>query len=251
MSTPRGLAATLLLNPFSTMCRKRHLALCSLLILLSVIRPEAARSQAFAGETPMADLIQSPGDSVAADTLPAAPKPHLLPANMSWAERALWDEHGLFRSTGLASPLTTESRKSELALRRTMLTIHQVGGFVTLGCMATAAWYGQHALDHPAVRTYRGMHQTFVALTIPTYSATALLAALSPPPLIRRDEVSTTTIHKTLAWVHFAGMIVTPILGAFLHRNHRLSYDQLVRYHQVSAYVTTAAMAGSMLVITF
>ncbi len=185
------------------------------------------------------------------DTLPPPPKPRLMPTNMSFMEHFLWDEDGFFRNIGLASPLTPESRKSELALRRTMLTIHQIGGFVTLGCMVTAVWYGQHSLDHPTVREYRSMHQTFVTATIISYSATGLLAVLSPPPLIRRDEVSTTTIHKTLAWIHFAGMVITPILGASLHRNHQMSYDQLARFHQVSAYITTATFAAAMLVITF
>jgi hypothetical protein len=189
-------------------------------------------------------------DSTQVDSLPPAPKPRLLPANMSFLERGLWDENGFLRNIGIASPLTPESRKSELALRRTMLSIHQIGGFVTLGLMGTAVWYGQHALDHPAVKTYRNMHQTFVAATIISYSATGLTAVLTPPPLIRRDEVSTTTIHKTLAWVHFAGMVLTPILGATLHRSRNMSYDQLARFHQISAYVTTATFAAAMIVIT-
>jgi len=170
---------------------------------------------------------------------------------MSFLERGLWDENGFLRNIGIASPLTPESRRSELALRRTMLSIHQIGGFLTLALMGTTVWYGQHALDHPAVRTYRNMHQTFVTATIISYTATGLLSVLSPPPLIRRDEVSTTTIHKTLAWIHFAGMVLTPILGASLHRNRSMSYDQLARFHQVSAYVTTATFAAAMIVITF
>ncbi len=230
---------------------KNAVALALVLIPLAAVSPPGVRAQVFASETPMAELITSGADTVSTDSLPPPPKPHLLPSNMSFMERTLWDEDGFFRNVGMAAPLTPESRKNELTLRRTMLSIHQIGGFVTLGCMVTAVWYGQHSLDHPAVRTYRSMHQTFVTATIATYSATGLLAVLSPPPLIRRDEVSTTTIHKTLAWVHFVGMVATPVLGAFLRRNRQFSYNQLARYHQVSAYITTAAMAGSMLVITF
>jgi hypothetical protein len=190
-------------------------------------------------------------DSTQVDSLPPAPKPRLLPTSMSFLERALWDEDGFLRNVGIISPLTPETRKNELALRRTMLSIHQIGGFVTLGLMGAAVWYGQHALDHPAVKTYRSMHQTFVTATIISYSATGLMAVLAPPPLIRRDEVSTTTIHKTLAWVHFAGMVLTPILGASLHRGRVIDYGQLARFHQISAYVTTATFAAAMIVITF
>jgi hypothetical protein len=165
---------------------------------------------------------------------------------MSFLEHDLWDEDGFLRKIGIAGSLNTESRKEELTARRTMLTMHQIGGFVTLGLMGTAAYAGQMALD--GKRSFRNVHQTFVTATIATYSATALLAALSPPPLIRRDEVSTTTIHKTLAWIHFAGMIVTPILGSTITRR---SPPARAHVHQISAYITTATFAASMIVITF
>jgi hypothetical protein len=168
---------------------------------------------------------------------------------MSFVEKGLWGEHGLVRSVGLASPLTPEVRMHELSVRRTMLTAHQIGGLITLGLMGTAVYFGQQTLDHPHTRSFRRDHQTFVTATILSYGVTGLLAALSPPPLIRRNETSTITIHKTLAWVHFAGMILTPILGASLHRN--FSHDQLARFHHVSAYLTFGALLASFIVITF
>ncbi|MCX6121651.1 MAG: hypothetical protein NTX44_08535 [Ignavibacteriales bacterium] len=181
------------------------------------------------------------------DSLPQIPKRKLLPDNMSFMEKGLWGENGFFRSAGLAAPLTPESRKSELALRRTMLVAHQIGGFVTLGSMITAAYFGQKLID--GNYGYRRNHQYAVTATIISYSATGLLAVLSPPPMIRRNEMSTTTIHKTLAWVHFAGMVLTPILGASIGRNATTS--QKAHFHQVSAYITTAALAASLIVITF
>jgi hypothetical protein len=72
--------------------------------------------------------------------------------------------------------------------------------------------------------------------------------------LIRRDETSTTTIHKTLAWIHFAGMILTPIIGnTILKRGPVGRYADLnqARFHQISGYVTTAVFAASMIVVTF
>ncbi len=191
-------------------------------------------------------LLFGPVLSVQADSLSPPPKRRLLPENISFAEKGLWGEDGFFRTAGLASPLTPEVRKSELGLRRTMLSVHQVGGFVTLGLMGTAAYFGQKLIDGD--RGYRTNHQIFVTATIVSYSGTALLAILSPPPVIRRDEVSTTTIHKTLAWVHAAGMILTPILGASLGRS---SSSQEARFHQVAAYFTTATLAASLITITF
>lgn len=184
---------------------------------------------------------------------PVHPKPKLLPDNMSLMERSLWGEGGIIRWIGIASPLTPEVRKSELSVRRTMLSIHQVGGFVTLGLMITAAYYGQKYLNN-SLSSDRKMHQTFVTATIASYSLTGLLAILSPPPMIRRDETSTTTIHKTLAWVHFVGMIATPIIGNMVRkRSGRYSYTDLstAHFHQVAAYITTGVFAASLIVITF
>ncbi len=173
----------------------------------------------------------------------------LLPDNMSWFERTMWGEDGVLRSVGIASPLTPEVRKSELGVRRTMLTMHQIGGFVTLGLMAGAVVYGQRYLDN-FQRNDRSLHQTFVTATIVSYGLTAALAAFSPPPFIRRNEISTTSIHKTLAWIHFAGMIVTPILGSMINRRGTDFLAQ-ARLHQVSAYITTAVFTAAMVVMTF
>ena len=188
-------------------------------------------------------------DSVSTDSARMAATNRLMPANISWMEKGLWGENGLIRKVGIASPLTPETRKSELALRRTMLTAHQIGGFITLGLMGFTVYYGQRTMNEGDPRNLRNIHANFVTASIISYSATGLLAILSPPPLIRRDEVSTTTIHKMLAWIHFAGMVVTPIIGASLHRS--MSYDRLVRFHQVSAYITTTALAASLIVVTF
>ena len=190
-------------------------------------------------------------DTALADSIPHPVQRKLLPDNMSFMERGMWGENGFFRGVGIVGPLTPEERKNELGIRRTMLTIHQVCGPLALVAMGFATWYGQKSLDHPSVRQYRQWHQIAVTTTIASYSATAVLAALAPPPLIRRDETSTTSIHKDLAWIHFAGMVLTPILGSMLHRGRTSNYGSLAHFHQVSAYVTTAAMAASLIVVTF
>lgn len=181
------------------------------------------------------------------DSTESSPKHSLLPANTSFMERTMWGETGILRTTGIFPALTPDERKSELQLRRTMLSIHQIGGFVTLGLMASAAYCGQQVLN--GNRRYYPAHKFFVGSTILSYTATGMLSVLSPPPLIRRDEFSTITVHKTLAWVHFLGMVVTPIIGASL--KHSMNYNQLARYHQISAYVTTAALAAAMISVTF
>jgi hypothetical protein len=194
-------------------------------------------------ETP--EMLVAPMPA-AGDSGIVEPQRKLLPEKMSFAERGLWGESGLMRTLGVTSELTPQSRKNELTARRTMLGIHQIGGFVTLGLMMGAAYCGQKMIDGDY--TYLRTHKALVSATILSYSTTGLLSVLSPPPLIRRSEMSTTTIHKLLAWVHFTGMVVTPILGKSI--SHSTNTD-IRRVHQISAYVTTAALASSLIVITF
>ena len=216
-------------------------------IMLPSEMPYLLRLQKLSDASDLVDPMISARDSWRQDSGPSTVKGKLLPDNMSLMEHGLWGESGILRTIGLAGPLTPETRKSELGLRRTMLSLHQIGGFVTLGLMGTAAYYGQKVIDG---QDFWGAHQSFVAATIVSYSITAMLSILSPPPLIRRDETSTTTIHKTLAWIHFAGMIVTPILGKLIG-GRRSFDDQRARIHQTAAYITTATLAASLIIITF
>jgi len=190
------------------------------------------------------------------DSLPVSVvrRSRLLPENLGFFERNLWTENGLFRTMGIASPLTPESRKSELKLRRTMLVAHEVSGFVTLGLMVTTVYYGQKVLNEFYTSNYRPLlskHTQFVDATIATYSITALLSLLSPPPVIRRDEISTVSIHRALAWVHVTGMILTPIIAAIAKKGRGATDMSVLRIHQISGYITTAAFAASMIVVTF
>lgn len=191
-------------------------------------------------------------NTVLSDTTIQTFKPKLLPDKMSFLERGLWGENGLMRGIGLASPLTPEVRKHELEVRRTMLTAHQIGGFTTLGLMLATCYYGQRIIDDgvDGRRNFQSTKNSLVAATITSYSITALLSILSPPPLIRRDETSTTSIHKFLAWFHVAGMIVTPILGSLINTNRTFNIDK-AHFHQVAGYITTAIFATAMIVITF
>jgi hypothetical protein len=182
------------------------------------------------------------------DSLFGQIQPKLLPDRMSFMEKFLWGENGFVRDIGLVGPLSSEERESELSIRRAMLTSHQIGGFATLALMLTADYFGQRVID--GNRRAGDTHQTLVTATIISYSLTALLAILSPPPLIRRDEESTTTLHKTLAWVHAAGMILTPILGSMIGGRRHFNIDK-AHFHQISGYITTAIFASAMIVVTF
>ncbi len=186
----------------------------------SVVAPPAADSAAAAG---MADP--------------------LLPAILSPGEKLMWGEHGFMRAIG-AYPLNEESREKELQLRRTMLTLHQLGGFITLASMVATAFAGQMIINgNESYERYKG---PLAWSTVGLYFTTASLSLFSPPPVIRRPGWSSIQLHKTLAWVHFSGMIITPLLGTLIEDKHELRV-----FHQTTGYVTTAAFAGAMIAVTF
>ena len=197
-----------------------------------------------------------PNTPVPPDSTPAI-HTRLMPQHTSWMEQMLWGESGLVRKIGIAGDLTPEVRKHELSVRRTMLTMHQIGGFVTWGLMVASCYTGQRVLNGD--RSISDTHSMLVKTTIVAYAFTGLLSVFSPPPLIRRDETSTTSIHKTLAWIHFAGMILTPIIGGMVWHftgNRQtgrvlVQNDSEARFHQISAYTTTAVFTASMVIMTF
>jgi hypothetical protein len=211
--------------------------------------PYTLYSQVITPDTSINDM-----NSFGEDTLMVEEKPKLLPDNISFGEKIFWGESGVFRSVGIAGQLSPEVRRHELSVRRTMLTMHQIGGFLALVSMIGTAWTGQRTIDNPRNKALKSAHQKMIAATITTYSITGLLAILAPPPSIRRDDESTTTIHKLLAWVHVAGMILTPILGSMVSERSKggpgINIDR-AHFHQYAGYLTTAVFAASMIVITF
>ncbi len=169
----------------------------------------------------------------------------LLPERISFMEKFLWGKNGAFRKIGLAGDLNIENREKEIKLRRTLLTIHQTLGILTWFSMAATVTAGQlwldGKLDSPS------LHRTLKYPTIIGYSLTGLFSVISPPPIERRKEFSTISIHKTLAWLHFAGMVATPILGRLILSSN--DYYKSARFHQIVGYSTFTVFSISLLTI--
>ncbi len=170
---------------------------------------------------------------------------NLLPEKMSFMERFLWSNDGFLRKIGLASPLTFETRQKELKFRRNLITFHQTLGLITWGLMVSSAIAGQLWLD--GKMDSPELHRVLVRFTIGSYALTGISSIIAPPPIIRRDEFSTISVHKTLAWLHFAGMVATPILGKLTRESS--DYYKSARTHQTFAYVTTGIYTIAMLTI--
>lgn len=210
----------------------------------------SVRSLAFMPDSLISDDTAGGLSFSTADSLYSQPKQQLLPDKISFMEKFLWGENGLVRKIGVEPPLTVPVREREIKIRRSMLIAHQIGGFTTLALMLAAAYYGQRTIDANGNRSLGRIHSSLIGATIASYTATGLLAVLSPPPLIRGHEGGTTGIHKTLAWIHLIGMIVTPILANNIAGRKFFNMDK-AHIHQISGYITTAVFATSMLVITF
>lgn len=172
-------------------------------------------------------------------------EPILLPERISFMENFLWGKNGLFRKVGLASELTVEQREKEMRWRRTFLTIHQTSGLVSWGLMLGTIIAGQLWLDRKLETP--DWHKRFLYSTIATYSLTGLIAVITPPPLQRSKEFSTITVHKTLAWLHFLGMVATPLLGKAINSSN--DYYKAARIHQTVGYITFSAYTIAMLSI--
>ncbi|MBO0950546.1 hypothetical protein [Fibrella forsythiae] len=186
------------------------------------------------------DLLGSLTDSL--------PTTQLLPDHMIITQRLFWGKKGLMRITN-ASPLTTEGRSNELKVRRTMLKLHQIGGFVTLAGFIAQGIIGSqlYKADASNYRSLKELHESMATAINISYATTALLSLTAPPPAIgARRGLSTIKLHKYLAIVHMAGMVATNILASQIGKN-----PELKPYHRAAAYTTFGAFATAIVVLKF
>ena len=164
----------------------------------------------------------------------------LLPNRMIFTQRALWGNNGLLRKAGIF-PLNVEQREKELKLRRSMLKIHQVIGYLTLAGMVTQGFLGGKLYNNWERGLYN-THKTVGNLTSISYFTGAGLSLFAPPPLINKKTKGLSSIkaHKYLASVHFSAMLATNI---FKNRNQQI--------HKISAYTAVGSFAAAVLVFNF
>ena len=164
----------------------------------------------------------------------------LLPNRMIFTQRALWGNNGLLRKVGIF-PLNVEQREKELKLRRSMLKIHQVIGYLTLAGMVTQGFLGGKLYNNWERGLYN-THKTVGNLTSISYFTGAGLSLFAPPPLINKKTKGLSSIkaHKYLASVHFSAMLATNI---FKNRNQQI--------HKISAYTAVGSFAAAVLVFNF
>ena len=152
--------------------------LCCAMVLAFFFPPSVHASDAtLAGKdsahaVPASPVSADSAATAASATTTIATDP-LLPEVLSPGEHLMWGQHGFMRIIG-AFPLTEESREREMGLRRTMLTVHEIGGFATLAAMIATATYGQLTLN--GYHSLGNTHMTLADVTIGAYFFTAAMS---------------------------------------------------------------------------
>lgn len=168
----------------------------------------------------------------------------LLPKKMLLTQRMLWGEKGLMRTTHI-SPLTINTRKKEMQVRRSFLKVHQALGFITLGGMVAQGIVGSQL--YKGNYNTKDLHEALATGINVTYSMAAITSLFAPPPMLNRDrKITSLRLHKWLAVAHMSGMIATNILAGMADQN--TSYKAA---HRTAAYATFASFAAAMVVIKF
>jgi len=169
----------------------------------------------------------------------------IAPQKMLFTQQLVWGNNGILKNRYGSIEDPIERRKIDLRIRRKMLQIHQIGGFVTLGGMLAQGIVGSQLYN--GSYKLKQTHEALGAAVNLTYGLTAINALFTPPSTFKRDKKLTSIrLHKWLAIAHMSGMITTNILGTQIENN-----PSLKPYHRAAAYTSFVSLAAAMVVIKF
>ena len=145
----------------------------------------------------------------------------------------------------------------QLAKRRTMLQLHQAGGFVMLGSLGATVVLGQ--LDYidkygggGDKGTYHAWHRWAGFTTAALFAGTAALAVFAPVPIEKPARLDTVTLHKVAMTVAAAGMVTQIVLGVVTASKEGQPVQRdFALAHQIIGYTTLAATAAGVTVLAF
>ncbi len=145
--------------------------------------------------------------------------------------------------------------QARLDKRTHMLKVHQELGLITTAPLLATVITSFNAKPKRGMAgsaSGRDLHSALGLVTTDLYFTTAYFAIRAPkiPGTPTRGPIR---VHKTLAWIHGTGMILTPVLGA-------IAYDQLSRgekvhgiakAHSAVAVVTAGAYGAAIVSVSF
>jgi hypothetical protein len=144
------------------------------------------------------------------------------------------------------------ARQQALLDKRThMLKIHQRMGLITAGPLIATVIASVGAGGKNESSASRDLHVALGSLTGDLYGITAYYAIRAPrvPGTETRGPIR---FHKTMAWIHGPGMILTPILGAmaFDQKNKGEKVHGIASAHGPVAIVTAGAFGAALLSVS-
>lgn len=169
----------------------------------------------------------------------------IAPSKMLFTQQLVWGNNGLLKNRYGGIEDLVERRKIDLRIRRKMLQLHQIGGFVTLGGMLAQGIIGSQ-LYNGSYKLKETHEKLGMAVNL-SYGFTAINGLFTPPSTFKRDKKLTSIrLHKWLAVAHLSGMLATNILASQIDNNYALK-----PYHRAAAYTSFFSLAAAMVVIKF
>ena len=146
-----------------------------------------------------------------------------------------------------------DAKAQALLDRRThMLKIHQRLGLITIAPFAATLILSATAGGRNTSSTDRDLHVLLGSVTTDLYFTSAYFAIRAPkiPGTKTRGPIR---LHKTLAWIHAPGMVLTPILGemAFAQKSRGEKVHGIATLHGPVAIATAAAFGLAVASVSF
>ena len=154
---------------------------------------------------------------------------------------------------GFSTSQTRGSAEEQARLdkRTHMLKIHQRLGLITTAPLLATVITGSFAGGKKPDSTTRDLHAALGSATGVLYFTTAYYSIFAPkvPGTKTRGPIR---FHKTMAWIHGPGMILTPILGAiaFDQKSRGEKIHGIASAHGPVAYVTAGAYGAALMSVT-
>jgi hypothetical protein len=173
------------------------------------------------------------------------------------AQAAPADDFDLLPKAKVPDAATQKALTQKLELRRKMLQLHQLGGFVTLGLMGTTVVLGQLNYSDKYggggdTERFMVWHRWLGISTAVVFAATGALAVFAPSPLEKPVRLDTATVHKIALAIASAGIVAQIILGPVIaSKQGQLSQRDFALAHQIVGYTTLVATAAGAVAFTF
>jgi hypothetical protein len=132
-----------------------------------------------------------------------------------------------------------------LEVRHSKLQTHQKLGLATMGLMTATFLMGEEAKNNN-IHKYLGIASGLMYWTTAYFS-------LSAPEVEGQKETGSSSIHKTLAWIHAPLMAIVPVLGYLAKEDSNKGKESkgLVKAHAPLATLAYASFMAAGLVMYF